>query len=137
LGRDHWPIITLDDGDAVVAATELATGDEELAFITNDANLLHFHAGLVRPQGRNGGGVAGVCLADDAPVVAFGAVSDSSGAYISSVAGASSALPETQTGSAKVTPFAPYPAKGRNTMGVCCQRFLRNEDTLFKAWVGD
>src|SRR5690349_2366381 len=42
LGRDEWEVIRLDDGDEVVGATELATGDETLCFITSDAQLLHF-----------------------------------------------------------------------------------------------
>lgn len=137
LGRDSWPVIALDEGDYVVHAVELGSGDEELAFVTSDANLLHYSADLVRPQGRNGGGVAGVRLDEGAHVVAFGAVSDPARANVATVAGTSDALPETQTGSAKVTAFDAYPAKGRNTMGVRCQRFLRGEDVIVNAWVGD
>jgi DNA gyrase subunit A len=36
----------------------------------------------------------------------------------------------------KVTPFAEFPAKGRATGGVRCQRFLKGEDGLIQAWVG-
>ena len=59
------------------------------------------------------------------------------------VAGASGALPGTQAGSAKVTPFEAYPGKGRATGGVRAHRFLRNEDALLlgvgrsRAGVGD
>ena len=56
-------MIRLADGDEVVGAVELATGDEELCFVTSDAQLLHFAAAAVRPQGRSGGGIAGVRLA--------------------------------------------------------------------------
>jgi DNA gyrase subunit A len=52
------------------------------------------------------------------------------------VAGSSKALPGTDAGSVKVTPFADYPAKGRATGGVRCQRFLKGEDTLLLGWVG-
>ena len=62
--RDEWDLITLADGDEVVGAAPLPTGDEQLAFVTSDAQLLRFDASLVRPQGRSGGGVAGVKLAD-------------------------------------------------------------------------
>src|SRR6185503_5543262 len=61
--RDAWEVIRLADGDEVVGAVELRTGDEELCFVTSDAQLLHFGAGQVRPQGRSGGGIAGVRLA--------------------------------------------------------------------------
>ena len=52
------------------------------------------------------------------------------------VAGRSDALPGTGGASVKVTPFAEYPAKGRATGGVRCQRFLKGEDGLTQAWVG-
>ena len=52
------------------------------------------------------------------------------------VSGSSTALPGTEAGSAKVTPFSEYPAKGRATGGVRCHRFLRGEDTLVLAWAG-
>ncbi len=61
--RDEWEVIGLKDGDEVVGATDLATGNETLCFITSDAQLLHFGADGVRPQGRAGGGMAGVRLA--------------------------------------------------------------------------
>ena len=60
--RDEWEVIGLKDGDEVVGAVELATGEETLCFIASDAQLLHFSASLVRPQGRAGGGMAGIKL---------------------------------------------------------------------------
>src|SRR4029078_1293281 len=58
--RDDWDVITLKDGDEVVVAVELRTCEETLCFVTSDAQLLHFGAGGVRPQGRSGGGIAGI-----------------------------------------------------------------------------
>jgi DNA gyrase subunit A len=52
------------------------------------------------------------------------------------IAGSSSALPGTEVGTAKTTPFAAYPGKGRATGGVRAHRFLRGEDALVLAWVG-
>ena len=52
------------------------------------------------------------------------------------VSGSSAALPGTDAGSVKVTPFAEYPGKGRGTGGVRCHRFLRGEDVLTLAWAG-
>ena len=135
--RDEWDLMTLADGDEVVGAAPLLTGDEQLAFVTSDAQLLRFDASLVRPQGRSGGGVAGVKLADGAKVVAFGVVRDVDTAHVVSVAGSGDALPGTQTGSVKVSPLGIYPAKGRATGGVRCQRLLKGEDGLILAWVGD
>jgi len=133
--RDAWEVIALKDGDAVVGAA-LAPDDAELVFITSDAQLLHFGAQAVRPQGRPAGGMAGIKLAEGAVVTFFGAVSAGEDALVATVAGSSGALPGTQAGAAKVTPFAEYPGKGRGTGGVRVQRFLKGEDTLIVAWVG-
>ena len=110
-------------------------------FVTSDAQLLRFGAEKVRPQGRAAGGMAGVNLAPGARVVSFGAVDltlpDGEWAsVVVTVAGTTGALPGTQTGTAKVTPYAEYPAKGRATGGVRCHRFLKGEDTLLLAWAG-
>jgi len=56
---------------------------------------------------------------------------------VATVAGASAALPGTDPGSAKVSLFSEFPSKGRATGGVRAQRFLRWEDALLVAWVGD
>lgn len=133
LSRDDWDVISLADDDEVVGGCELPSDDLELAFITSDAQLLHFSASLVRPQGRTGGGVAGIRLAADATVRFFGAVGDD--AQVVTVAG-SDALPGTDGGSVKVTPLSEYPSKGRATAGVRCHRFLKGESTLSLAWVG-
>ncbi|MFZ0141623.1 MAG: DNA topoisomerase IV subunit A [Aeromicrobium sp.] len=135
--RDEWDLITLADDDEVVGAAPLLTGDEQVAFVTSDAQLLRFDASVVRPQGRSGGGVAGVKLADGAKAVAFGVVRDVDTAHVVTVAGSGDALPGTQNGSVKVSPLAIYPAKGRATGGVRCQRLLKGEDGLILAWVGD
>jgi DNA gyrase subunit A len=135
--KDEWEVIGLKPGDEVVGAVELRSGTEDLAFITSDAQLLHFPAESVRPQGRPAGGMAGVRLGPGARVVWFGAVDPSDAdAVVVTVAGASDALPGTDVGSAKVTPFGEYPPKGRGTGGVRCQRFLRGEDQLLAAWAG-
>ncbi len=134
--REAWDVIGLRNGDEVVGAAAVTDADE-LVFVTSDAQLLHFAASSVRPQGRPAGGMAGIKLTPGERAVYFGAVA--SGAQepvVVTVAGTSAALPGTQPGSAKVTPFEVYPAKGRATGGVRAQRFLRGEDTLLLAWVG-
>lgn len=134
--KDTWDVIRLADDDRVVGALELRTGDENLVFISSDAQLLHFGAGNVRPQGRSGGGVAGIRLGSDASVRFFGALDNNAENTVVTVSGTSSALPGTQAGAVKVTPFSEYPGKGRGTAGVRCHRFLKGEDTLILAWAG-
>ena len=65
--KDSWDVVGLKDGDRVVGAVELASEDDELVFVTSDAQLLHFGASAVRPQGRSAGGMAGVRLAAGRP----------------------------------------------------------------------
>ena len=134
---DAWDVVELADGDEVVGATTV-TDDDELVFCTSDAQLLHFPASAVRPQKRRAGGMTGIKLAADAQVVFFGAVpaAQHDDAVVVTVSGASDALPGTQAGSAKVTPFAAYPGKGRATGGVRAHRFLKGEDVLILGWVG-
>jgi DNA gyrase subunit A len=135
LSKDDWEVIGLKDGDEVVGAVELRSGDEELCFITSDARLLHFGAAGVRPQGRSGGGMAGVKLTSAQYVVWFGALVPAASVVVTA-SGSSTALPGTEPGAVKVTRFDEYPPKGRATGGVRCHRFLKGEDTLVFAWAG-
>jgi DNA gyrase subunit A len=135
-GREAWEVIRLADGDSVVGAAQERPADCELCFIASDAQLLHFPMTAVRPQGRGGGGIAGIKLSPGARVVFFSAVAPDEAAVVATVAGSGTALPGTEPGSAKVTPFAEYPAKGRATGGVRCHRFVRGESALQLAWVG-
>ncbi|WP_248582030.1 DNA topoisomerase IV subunit A [Nocardioides sp. InS609-2] len=135
LAKDDWDLIGLKDDDEVVGAVELVTGNESLCFITSDAQLLHFGADGVRPQGRTGGGIAGVRLTTGERVAWFGAIDPTHSVVVTSP-GSSTALPGTEPGAVKVAPFSEYPPKGRATGGVRCHRFLKGEDTLVFAWAG-
>ncbi|HET6626076.1 MAG TPA: DNA topoisomerase IV subunit A [Nocardioidaceae bacterium] len=134
--KDAWEVVRLEGGDEVVGAVELRTGAEDLCFVTSDAQLLHFAAEAVRPQGRSGGGVAGVRLGAGERVTFFGAFLVGDDAVVVTSSGSSTALPGTEPGAVKVSPFTEYPAKGRATGGVRCHRFLKGEDTLVFAWAG-
>ena len=136
-GRTDFELISLKDGDQVVGAVGLASDDVDLVFITTDAQLLRFPATAVRPQGRAAGGMAGIKLASGARVAFFGAVAAGADAVVVTSSGSSGALPGTEPGSLKVTPYAEYPPKGRATGGVRCHRFLKGEDTLVLAWAGE
>src|SRR6266568_2592715 len=146
----EFEVIALKDGDRVVGAVQLDTEDQDLVFITSDAQLLRFGAAGVRPQGRAAGGMAGVRLSPRASVLWFGAVRSvaepgggpdgarQTGAepVVVTVAGSAGALPGTSSASVKVTPYADFPPKGRGTGGVRCHRFLKGEDLLVLAWAG-
>ncbi len=137
--RDDWDVIRLEDDDELVGAAQIPRGEEAetvVCFITSDAHLLHFAAAAIRPQGRSGGGVAGIKLGPDAEVVGFDAFAPDR-ALVVTVAGSAGALPGTEAGSVKVTPLSEYPSKGRATGGVRCMRFLKGEDRLTLAWAGN
>ncbi|MFV8132550.1 DNA gyrase/topoisomerase IV subunit A [Streptomyces syringium] len=134
--KDELEVIGLKDGDRVVGAMELRTGEEDLVFITDDAQLLRYPAGQVRPQGRPAGGMAGIKLSDGAKVISFTAIDPAGDAVVFTVAGARGTLLGASETTAKMTPFDQYPRKGRATGGVRCQRFLKGEDCLVLAWAG-
>ncbi|NLP85472.1 DNA topoisomerase 4 subunit A [Microbacterium sp. CFH 90308] len=137
LGTKHdIEIIALRDGDRVVGAAPASDG-AELVFVASDAQLLRFDASSVRPQGRSAGGMAGIRLSDGAQVIAFDVVGPSDfEAVVVTVAGSTTALAGTDAGSAKVSLFSEFPAKGRATGGVRAQRLLKGEDALTLAWAG-
>ncbi|MET9885911.1 DNA topoisomerase IV subunit A [Streptomyces sp. NPDC006430] len=134
--KDELEVITLKDGDRIVGAVELRTGEEDLVFITDDAQLLRYPAGQVRPQGRPAGGMAGIKLSENAKVIHFSAVDPARDALVFTVAGSHGTLDDSVL-SGKLTPFDQYPRKGRATGGVRCQRFLKGEDLLVLAWTGN
>jgi DNA gyrase subunit A len=136
--RDEFEVIALKDGDRVVGAAQLASEEQDLIFVTSDAQLLRFPASAVRPQGRSAGGMAGIRLSAGASVVWFGAADPGApgGPVVVTVAGSAGALPGTAAGTVKVSPYSEFPPKGRATGGVRCHRFLKDENTLILAWAG-
>ncbi|RLK49456.1 DNA gyrase/topoisomerase IV subunit A [Microbacterium telephonicum] len=136
LNRQDVEIIALKPGDSVVGAAP-APDDVELVFVTSDAQLLRFGADQVRPQGRAAGGMGGIRVSAGERVIAFGAVAAGDETVVVTIAGSTQSLAGTDAGSGKVSPFAEFPSKGRATGGVRAQRFLKGEDALTLAWVGD
>jgi DNA gyrase subunit A len=134
--KEELEVIALKEGDRIVGAVELRTGDEDLVFITDDAQLLRYQASQVRPQGRAAGGMAGVKLAEGVKVISFTAVDPAADAVVFTVAGSRGTLDDSVQTTGKVTPFDQFPRKGRATGGVRCQRFLKGEDCLSFAWTG-
>ncbi|MFG2366998.1 DNA topoisomerase (ATP-hydrolyzing) subunit A [Streptomyces mirabilis] len=134
--KEELEVITLKDGDRIVGAVELRNGEEDLVFITDDAQLLRYQASQVRPQGRAAGGMTGIKLTEGAKVISFTAVDPAVDAVVFTVAGSRGTLDDSVQTTAKLTPFDQYPRKGRATGGVRCQRFLKGEDCLSLAWAG-
>ncbi|WP_394768327.1 DNA topoisomerase (ATP-hydrolyzing) subunit A [Lacisediminihabitans sp.] len=133
--RPDFEVIALKPGDQVVGVRQSGESDE-LLFITSDAQLLHFPASAVRPQGRTAGGMAGINLGAKAEVVFFGAIDPSADPVVATVSGSTSTIAGTDPGRAKVSLLSEFPGKGRATGGVRAHSFLKGEDVLFAAWAG-
>ena len=81
--------------------------------------------------------MAGIGLAPGQRVLFFGATRAGTEAAVVTVSGSSDTLPGIQVGKVKTTPLSGFPGKGRATGGVRAHRFLKGEDTLILAWVGE
>ncbi len=133
--KDDWEVIALKDGDRVVGAASVTGPDDDLVFITSDAQLLRFPAAKVSAQGRSAAGMAGINLGKGAKALWFGVVDPTRDGAVVTIAGSSGTL-DVGGGSVKVTPFAEFPHKGRATGGVRCHRFTKGEDVLTLGWAG-
>ncbi len=133
--RPETEVIGLKAGDALVGAAS-APDTAEIVFVTSDAQLLHYSASSVRPQGGPAGGMAGVKLGSGADVIAFSIVASTADAIVVTISGADGTIAGTDAGRAKVSAFAEFPAKGRATGGVRAHAFLKVEDRLRLAWAG-
>jgi len=105
-------------------------------FATSDAQLLHFSAGAVRPQGASAGGMAGINVGAKAAVIFFGVVDPAQEIVVATVSTAVATIAGADPGRAKVSAFTEFPAKGRATGGVRAHSFLKGEDSLALAWAG-
>ncbi|MDR0950555.1 MAG: DNA topoisomerase IV subunit A [Candidatus Ancillula sp.] len=139
--HDSWSVISLQPGDSVVGGA-IAPDSSEICFISTDSSLLHFESSKVRPQGMSGAGMAGIKLADGQHVLSFDVLSRAeiedteNEPLVFTVAGDALALPGTENGSGKLTPFNLYPGKGRATGGVRSQKFLKGQNALIFSWAG-
>ncbi|MFM6974895.1 MAG: DNA gyrase subunit A, partial [Agromyces sp.] len=128
-------VISLKPNDRVIGADASADSDE-LVFVSAAAQLLRFPASAVRPQGPSAGGMAGISLASGDRAIFFGVTHPDQSTVVVSIATSAETLAGVEPGSAKVSEFSEFPAKGRATGGVRAQRFLKGESELSLAWVG-
>ena len=132
--RPDGEVISLKPGDELIGAA-VADDTTQLVFVTSDAQLLHFTADQVRPQGPSAGGMAGIKLGPGARAVFFGVVARST-AEVVTVSTSTQTIAGVDSGRGKRSAFEQFPAKGRGTGGVRCHSFLKGEDVLQLAWVG-
>ena len=136
LPKAEFEVISLKPGDQVVGAA-ISTEKDELIFVTDDAQLLRFEASQVRPQGRGAAGMAGIKLSEGAQAIYFTSLKTSKSTQVLTAASNSESLGAVDSGSAKLSALSEFPAKGRATGGVRAQKFIRDENQLYFAFVGD
>lgn len=136
LPKAEFDIISLRPGDQLIGA-ELSADSDELIFVTDDAQLLRFNAGAVRPQGRGAAGMSGIKLANEAKAIYFTSISPSKATQVLTAANNSDSLGAVDSGSAKISLLTEFPSKGRATGGVRAQKFIRDENQLYFAHVGN
>jgi DNA gyrase subunit A len=133
--KPDFEVISLKTGDEVIGVAQGPESDD-LVFVTSDAQLLHFPASSVRPQGVSAAGMAGVNVSPKASAIFFGAVDPAANIVVATISGSSQVLQGTDAGRAKVSAFSEFPGKGRATGGVRAHSFLKGEDILTLAWAG-
>lgn len=133
--KPTFEVISLKAGDELIGATSSGE-DDELIFITDDAQLLRFEASLVRPLGRGAAGMAGIKLSDGAKAIFFASVAVDKKTVVLTAANNSESLGAVDAGSAKISSIDEFPGKGRATGGVRAHKFIRDENQLYFAYVG-
>jgi DNA gyrase subunit A len=133
--KPEFEVIALKPGDQIVGAAQAPESDE-LVFVTSDAQLLHFAASAVRPQGRSAAGMAGIKLGQKAQVIFFGSVDPATDVEVVTVSTSTETIAGADFGRAKVSVLTEFPGKGRATGGVRSHSFLKGEDALALAWAG-
>ncbi|CAN5212116.1 DNA topoisomerase IV subunit A [soil metagenome] len=134
-GKPEFEIIAIKPGDEIAGVSQ-GSDAEELVFVTSDAQLLHFGAGSVRPQGASAGGMAGINLSAKATVTFFGSIDPGEENIVVTVSTSTTTIAGADPGRAKVSAISEFPGKGRATGGVRAHSFLKGEDVLGVAWVG-
>jgi len=133
--KPDFEVISLKAGDEVIGVGQ-GTDADELVFITSDAQLLHFSASAVRPQGAAAGGMAGINVGAKATVIFFGTYDPAAEVVVTTVSSSSTTIAGVDPGRAKVSVISEFPGKGRATGGVRAHSFLKGEDVLALAWAG-
>ncbi len=133
--KPDFEIIALKPGDEVVGVAQ-GSDAEELVFVTSDAQLLHFAASAVRPQGVSAAGMAGISVSAKATVTFFGSVDPGVDNVVVTLSTSTATIAGADPGRGKVSSLGEFPGKGRATGGVRAHSFLKGEDVLGLAWVG-
>lgn len=121
--KDGLPIIKFKNPNEKLLSAVYAPAEEGfVTLVSAAAKMLKFDVGLVRPQGRTGGGVAGMKLAAGDTLLAGRYTTDTD-----------MLVTITDQGAGKATPVGEYPAKGRGTGGVRCHALKKGETQLAQA----
>jgi DNA gyrase subunit A len=116
--------VNLRPGDELIDV-RLTDGKDEVFLVSRRGQAIRFKEALVRPMGRNAGGVIGMRLSEDDRVLTVGLTSE--GEEMISV---------TEQGYGKRSPLKDYPLKGRGGKGVIGHQLTGKTGLLAGAYVG-
>ncbi len=131
-----FDVIALKDGDRVVGAVQLASEEDDVVFVSSDAQLLRFAASAVRPQGRAAAGMAGIRLSGGASAVWFGTVGTGGAgraAVVVTVAGAAGALPGSGQAGGPARPVRQARRLGGRARGAAGRRRRERSSLVIRA----
>ena len=120
----------------VGAVTRIGPGEEDLVFITSDAQLLRFSAGAGPPAGSGGGGIAGIKVAAGQRVVFFGAVDPAAEAVVVTSSGPPGPSRAPRPVPSRRRRMPSTRRRGAPPVGCAATASSRGEDTLILAWAG-
>jgi DNA gyrase subunit A len=122
--RTGLAAINLRSGDELVDVL-LTDGKDDVFLVSRRGQAIRFKESLVRPMGRQTGGVIGMRLSEGDEVIALGVASE--GQEMISVS---------QAGYGKRSPLKDYPIKGRGGKGVIGHQLTKKTGELAGAFVG-
>lgn len=127
LPKTITPTPIAPDMTDMVACGTLIRGEHRLVLVSSEGKVIALDTGedsKFNPQGKAGGGVAGMKLPADGSVVAAVVVKDDEVVFTQSLDGW------------KVTASSEIPSKGRGTMGVMLHKLREGDETVVSARAG-
>lgn len=130
LRSDEFTVMNLADDDEIIGGGWVSNPKTVfLSFLASNSSLLRFDATKVRPQGRSGGGVAGIRLSDGEQALAFA---------VTTMEQMETADVVTVTNkSVKRSKLSDFPTKGRATGGVRSHTLRKGEGPVEAAVIGN
>jgi len=130
--KDEFPVILIDDDDAVLSAVWLdkSLDGTHFSFVTKESNILVFDAASIRASGSKAGGVRGIKLKNDSDeAIYFG--------WVKSIKDKDTFIYSQGDQTLKATPITEIPTKNKGAQGVALHTFKKGETRLVQAFISN